>query len=121
MNPCLFLLALLLACSSCEDWGAPTDPPRPFDAKVWSEVVAAELRYGLPQPRYAMLGDLRANHLKRGMTRAEVVALLGPPDRPSGVALVDAYLVGCSVSDPITLDCEYDAAGRLTGTWIVEH
>jgi len=122
----LLILVLIMTCASCRDWGWPNVSPRPFDAKVWSEFDRENLTFSGPQPRLAMLDDLRANHLNTGMARVDVVALLGKPDyRPAGAgsptSKVDEYLVGASVSDPISFDCHYDDHDRLVTTRVVEH
>ncbi|MDO7884291.1 hypothetical protein [Hymenobacter cheonanensis] len=53
--------------------------------------------FGINNPRASMADDVMAHYLKPGMTRAEVVALLGSPDRdgiemvvPSNVSLPDS-------------------------------
>ena len=51
-------------------------PQRPFDSNVWKQVDG---RVSDDSRRQAMLRDLRRNHLTPGLTRAEVVDLLGAP------------------------------------------
>ena len=51
---------------------------RPFDPERWA---APELdRRERERRRWAMSANLVKHHLRAGMTRAEVVALIGPPD-----------------------------------------
>jgi len=68
-----------------------------------------------------MVDDLMNNHLRarHGMTRAQVRALLGPPDAQSQVDKqnhIDRYdlgPVGAFGMDPSTLQLKYDNAGKL--------
>lgn len=55
---------------------AKMTPLVPFEAGLWKGYDNFPSQ---ENPRTSMLRDLEANHLKPGMTRAQVVALLGPP------------------------------------------
>jgi hypothetical protein len=49
-----------------------------FNQKIWLENT--EVGSGLKQnPRAEMIDDLINNHLKKGMTKSEIIDLLGPP------------------------------------------
>jgi hypothetical protein len=62
----------------------------PFESAVWK----AEKPTGGIQhtERRCMIRDLSRRHLKRGMTRAEVVALLGEPRGLHGARTMDYWL-----------------------------
>ena len=49
--------------------------PRAFDASVWQDEVQV---YAQPEPRLAMVADLRENFLQVGMSQEAILALLGP-------------------------------------------
>lgn len=48
----------------------------PFDQSIWTDDEAI---HRLPNPRRLMIEDVLSNHLKAGMTRQEVITLLGKP------------------------------------------
>ena len=49
---------------------------RPFDQRIWK----AAKNWDSDSPRASMVDSLLADDRLRGMTRAQVIALLGPPD-----------------------------------------
>lgn len=51
-----------------------------FAAGGWSATFDSARWIGDPKSRGRMLADLKANHLRAGMTATEVCALLGPDD-----------------------------------------
>jgi len=51
---------------------------RAFDAAVWRSAQT----YAQREQRAKMAGDIRKHYLKAGMTYEQIVALLGPPDKP---------------------------------------
>jgi hypothetical protein len=80
-----------------------------FDAARWQAQRGSD---ALNNPRIAMIGDLE-QRLRPGMTRAEVLALLGEPESQSGGRAV--YALGAS---PYGVDyeffvIEFDDAGML--------
>ncbi len=83
-----------------------------FSAEVWrAEGTRGDERSKL---RYAMLASLERDHLRVGMLRQAVRALLGEPDSSSSVE--DEYDLGRS---PVGATYEsyvvvYDASGRVT-------
>ena len=83
-------------------WFAPH--PDHFVQGVWIEADPD----GECGSRSAMVDDLLANHLRVGMTRAEVEALLGPPDDPEY-----GWVLGCWI-DCDWVMVEYDSTGRMT-------
>jgi hypothetical protein len=68
--------------SSTIGWGN-----RPFDSAVWQAAPRSiDDRDEEHNPRGAMLRSLLRNHRLRGLTKAEVVALLGKPDPADGIS-----------------------------------
>lgn len=75
----LLCLLIGLAGTAC-DW-VGVDRKRPFEAAAWKSARVVDD----DTPRCAMIEDLLKNHLRAGMTRAEVVKLLGPAtEMPKG-------------------------------------
>jgi hypothetical protein len=67
------LILLVLACSLPDFSGIGPPAGEPFVAETWRSADPAS------GERLAMVDDLLQNHLRVGMPRAEVVALLGEP------------------------------------------
>lgn len=64
-----------------------------------------------------MAYDVKNNVLRKGMSRAEVEARLGPPDLVSG-----GYDLGlCSTWDKYALELRYDVKDRLLSSSVVQH
>ena len=82
-------------------WFAPH--PDHFVQRVWVEADPD----GECGTRGAMVDDLRSNYLIVGMPRADVEALLGPPDDPEY-----GWMLGCWI-DCDWVVVEYDATDRL--------
>jgi hypothetical protein len=77
--------------------------PDQFVRQVWVEADPD----GECGARYGMVNDLLANHLRRGMPKAEVIALLGAPEDPDY-----GYMLGCWIDcDWVTV--EFDADDRV--------
>jgi outer membrane protein assembly factor BamE (lipoprotein component of BamABCDE complex) len=70
-----------------------------------------------------MADDLRKNHLYSGMTKKQVLELLGEPDFEKQSHVFKYVLGGWSGFriDYDSLDIYFDSAGRLTKTRIVQH
>ncbi len=89
--------------------GAPPDP-RPFDAGRWAEVDTSD--------RWDMVQDLLNTHEFLGMTRDEVLELLGepsPPGFPLGARGWDlVYRVGSTFMDSWWLFLGLDDAGHVS-------
>ena len=69
-----------------------TDNPfnnRKFDRKVW---ISFHDNFDSDNPRGEMYEDLVATHLRKGITREEVVTLLGTPDIENGKTLLSYNL-----------------------------
>jgi outer membrane protein assembly factor BamE (lipoprotein component of BamABCDE complex) len=62
-----------------------------------------------------MIDDLLKNHLQRGMTRAEVRRIMGPPDFADSTRLSRGwdYEIGVDVSDCSFVYVGFDRHGRL--------
>ena len=63
-----------------------------------------------------MAADLMANHLPSGMTRTEVLDVLGPPDADRSWQGEAAYPISCWI-DCEWVIVEFDGADRLTRTY----
>jgi hypothetical protein len=81
-----------------------------FDSDRWKALRNSDAR---ENPRARMLGDLK-DRLRQGMTRDEVVALLGEPETKEGVRFV--YAIGTSAFgvDYEYFVVEFDVDGKLT-------
>src|SRR5262245_55284330 len=81
-----------------------------FDSNRWKELRNSAAR---ENPRAGMIGDLK-ERLRPGMTREEVVALLGEPETKEGARFV--YAIGTSAFgvDYEYFVVEFDADGKLT-------
>jgi hypothetical protein len=94
-----------------------------FDQQVWK----ANKNWDMDNPRGRMLDSLLAGNRLRGLTRAEVIALLGPPDGldnhvPDDLAVSEEailtsegldYVVGTSFLDYLFLSICFDSHGRV--------
>jgi hypothetical protein len=101
---------------------ARTGMAMPFRRDVWLVGRHHEVRY-------CMADDLMRHHLRLGMPREQVTALLGPPsDRPSWRAhRIDWYELGIvqgwiplPTVDEMVLELRYDSADRLIGMSVSE-
>lgn len=125
------LLAPMMSIAGCLIWLDRSDPfnQRPFDAQVWRSAP-----YDRNSPRGKMTRDLIRHHLRSGMSRAEVVRLLGEPQearRFAGSPLVEkpgyeqarevlTYPLGAWSGfrmDMDLLDVAFDEQGRVIGAW----
>ena len=100
-------------------WSSTT----PFDAEAWRSArrdwaqVEPEKNRQQYSKRFTMLGDLLLHYLHPGMTREEVITLLGPsndfvqqPSHLSYLLGMDSWLPGV---DPNILSIEFDGQGLL--------
>lgn len=83
-----------------------------FDRALWH---AQRGSTAFDNPRTGQVAALERDHLRAGMARAEVIALLGEPEVRN--ARSDRYALGVS---PVGVDVEeyvveYDADDRVTG------
>jgi outer membrane protein assembly factor BamE (lipoprotein component of BamABCDE complex) len=91
-----------------------------FDRELWHTYHQSMDR---DNPRGNMADDLRENHLRQGMKKDEVIALLGEPDFDEQTH-VFKYTLGMWSGTRIdydSLDIEFDLSGRLVKTSIVQH
>ena len=97
----------------------------PFDDRPFSETTWAAYHQSTDydSPRGQMYADLKRHHLRRGMSRDEVLALLGEPDlRESATHF--SYSLGAWSGfrmDYDTLEVEFSKAGHLTSVDRVQH
>jgi hypothetical protein len=89
----------------------------PFDATLWQAANIEEV----DNPRCLMQRDLEQNHLKLGMTRAQVNTLLGEPQ--SNEKVLSYYLGFCSPFgiDGESLELEFDDRDKLIEVRTLQH
>lgn len=137
---------VLLGCfNSIRDTPSPRNPDpyyrRRFEATAWKAAPRheGEMAYQGSRTRQAMARDLMDSHLRKGMSRAQVVALLGEPngrevvnladprerqfyeEDPDKKRYTDKYWLGFRQSDMDgdNLWLNYDASDRLVGIGIL--
>jgi hypothetical protein len=86
--------------------GSPFDD-KPFDAEVWAASTGNRHSFRAP-----MAQDLIDRHLKRGMTREQVVQLIGEPDSRSGKDRLGAEYAS---RHPRLEECFTYHLGRVSG------
>lgn len=91
---------------------------RAFDRELW---IINYDNYHPDNPRAEMIYDLKRNHLRAGMTRGEVIKLLGKPDRRNKRHFI-SYLIGMQgfVADPGQLEFELNDENRVIKFYLVE-
>ena len=72
---------VIAACATLATVIAFTGKPRPFSEDLWKTASEVSKTSNAENPRALMADDLLKNHLKVGMTREQVLSLLGPPDQ----------------------------------------
>lgn len=102
-----------LRLAACAVFGNDPFNDRVFDEDLWKHSADTE---DVSNPRGPMVDDLIANHLRPGMTRQEVTALLGDPDFDTKGDVATYYLGHWSGLrwDPDVLECHFGAAGELS-------
>lgn len=100
--------------------------PSPWDDRVFDrEVWFAHAHDGKPDnPRGPMLEDLKKTALKNGMTREEVLALLGEPDYELPSETMMRYRLGSWSGmrmDPDSLDIEFGRDGKVRRIFRSQH
>lgn len=99
------LLALCLFPGACDGMS----DSQGFDAEQWR---AGQRDAAFYERRHHMAGELIDKHLKPGLSREQVLALLGPPDDRSGGVL--RYTLGSSYGADIDyLTIRFDERDRL--------
>jgi len=95
--------------------------PMPFDSEVWR---ATPSEFSLESKRLRMVDELLSVHLSVGMSRAEVVGLIGEPDTTPYFADFDmVYHLG-QERHPFGVDSEWlvirlDEAGHVSESLVV--
>jgi hypothetical protein len=90
-----------------------------FNAEVWARQAGTK---DYKNPRGQMYEDLLENHLHRGITKDQVIQLLGEPDYSKSDTLLRYYLGHWSEIGryPDYLYVEFDAKGRLKRAYKVQ-
>ena len=92
-----------------------------FDREVWM----AHYKDGKPDnPRGQMLADLEKTVLREGMTKDEVIALLGPPDFDQPSERSVKYRLGSWSGmriDPDSLEIAFGRDGKVEQVYCVQH
>jgi outer membrane protein assembly factor BamE (lipoprotein component of BamABCDE complex) len=83
-----------------------------FDSNQWKALQNSTAR---DNPRAGMISDLQKRVLRTGMTRAELIALLGEPDLTESEGNRYVYEIGTSAFgvDYEYFVIEFDSAGKL--------
>lgn len=92
----------------------------PFDQKTWASNANSRDN---DNPRGLMADDLLRKHLRKGMTRNQVQALLGEPDFSSSSNPWE-YMLGCWSGfrmDADTLDVYFDDSNNVSRVRITQH
>lgn len=100
----VLVIALAASLSACGDRGS-------FDKERWASRRGI---YNADNPRISMVGEAKRAGVRPGTTRAQVRALLGPPDGIDTAG--DIWYLGRShvAPDFQSLEVEYDASGVVT-------
>jgi hypothetical protein len=107
----VFVGWLSLVVASLPDWGGDPFNDRAFDAAAWRAADGG----ARDCPRGEMVANLAQGELRSGRPRAELVALLGPPDDHDGPRLCSwriGWWSGLRV-DQDALELHFDTDGRL--------
>lgn len=116
----IFSLVLLLALvGGYSFWQLRQAFPRaiPFDAELWHMADTSQL----DNPRCLMQRDLEQTHLKLGMTKTEVVTLLG--EQEENEQTTSYYLGFCSPFgvDAVALGLEFDSNDKLSRIYDIQY
>ncbi len=115
----LLLLLLLGAAAGYSLWRLNQILPRAisFDAELWRTADTNEQ----DNPRCLMQRDLEQNHLKLGMTKAEVAALLGELEEREQTT--SYYLGFCSPFgvDAVALGLEFGSDDKLSRIYDIQY
>lgn len=119
-------LCVALAFTAWRSWSARVQA-RPFEREQWRSQSARRIDEHGRTLRQEMSDDLLDRHLRAGMTVAEVLALVGPPDiQPSdeGRQAMDDWVWrmgaerGPFVDGSEWLSVAWDAHGRVARAWL---
>jgi hypothetical protein len=114
----VFIGTLLVGAIMFASLFAPPFEERPFSQDIW---LANHNNPDPLNPRVEMADDLMKHHLRKGMSRRDVLRLLGRPDRLDEQRRV-SYHIGMQgfVTDPGQLEVEFDTKGTVVGFRVVE-
>ena len=93
-------------------WFSNSLPTRSsFDRSLW----LSNNTYTMNNPRFRMVEDLMSHHVRIGMSRQQVVTLLGEPTGESFISAqgVYFYILGTEYSDPSFLCVKFDPQERV--------
>jgi hypothetical protein len=93
---------------------------RKFDRNLWQSCYGSNSQ---DNPRGQMFDDLRKNYLRKSMSKAEVIALMGKPDYEDGAEFISyklGYWSGFRI-DLDTLDLRFNKEGKLRKFYRVQH
>ena len=117
---CVVLVAVTLLYAFNTTSGIMPVFQRRFDRDKW----VASAKFPSPDnPRGRMVLDLKVRYLRKGLTPAEVIALLGPPEHKIG-DIEYSYQLGMWTGfrmDYDTLDVRFSGSGGLTDARVVQH
>jgi hypothetical protein len=108
----VFVGWLTLVIASMPDWGGDPFNDRAFDAAAWRAADGG----ARDCPRGEMITSLAAGELRAGRPRAELIALLGPPDEhdaPRWCSWRIGWWSGLRV-DQDALELHFDPDGQLS-------
>jgi outer membrane protein assembly factor BamE (lipoprotein component of BamABCDE complex) len=115
----LLLVLLLALAAGYSVWRLSQVFPKAisFDAELWRTADTSQL----DNPRCLMQRDLEQNHLKLGMTKTEVAALLGEPEEDKQTT--SYYLGFCSPFgvDAMALGLEFDNDDKLSRVYDIQY
>jgi hypothetical protein len=96
---------------------ARNNPFIPYDDRKFDQALWESSQWNDPDtPRLQMVADLQRNYIEPGMTREQIVELLGEPGNNSEEVFI--YGLGMSDARLYFLDVYFDSAGKLIETRI---
>lgn len=119
----VFLYALFWVFAFFVVFNNPLDNPfnnKDFDKTTWAQF---DNNYDPDNPRGKMYEDLIENHLSKGMSKEEVINLLGKPDFESEEYFL-SYNLGMwsgGRMDYDSLDLKFNRDGKLSEFYRVQH
>lgn len=118
----LFMIYSLWAGMRLWGWPSPWGPfaGKSFNREIWFAAAGDETPLN---PRTPMVRDVMINHLSAGMSREDVINILGQPDY-SVESVRLRYRVGMASGfgiDDDTLDIHFSQSGKVTEYKLFQH
>lgn len=118
----LFVICSLWAGTMLLDWPSPWGvfAGKPFNRCIWLAAAGDETPLN---PRTRMVWDVMINHLSAGMSREDVINILGQPDYSAESARF-RYRVGMASGfgiDDDTLDIHFCQSGQVAKYKLFQH